>query len=712
MPRIYGHTWLLMLVTAILIAVASVLMFSSQDHLQEAQNLKTEKRTEYLATYLGNSLRLLNGDEDQTAWLIESARLYEDLAYLMLVDEKGHVLASINEPGAIRWGYNFPATVDLSASNSGVLRSSFPVPVDSLSEGILYLGMSEQLDPRFARSNKRLLEVAGSILFVLVLVLVLFARRFNGAEKHIVRLRKSRIELASEMGSLESKVSEQEEKASKLIQSEQRYKSLLESTMQSAFKDLEKQKQELEVEVEEKTVAQRSLKLYAERLSVLNSIEGKLVEESSLEDVTQHALEELQGLLNMPRASVVRIEQDGSTASVLVRVGVEVQSLDAPKEIPIDQFRTFKRGLFVTQDLSKLPEKAPSEETMLKEGMRSYCRMSLTADEKVVGALNVGSDRKGAFSEYDLKVIRDVADLLSIAFRQNLHKEERNRYELELISERDRAEEMARLKTAFLTNMTHEIRTPLSGIIGFAQVLHDEMPEEQREFTGLIQESAQRLLLTINSVLDLSKLEANKESFDYQVLDASQVVSDSVRLLIPLAERKNLTLDVVTGHEVPVRLDRNALEAIVNNIVGNAIKFTENGGVTVSVSLFENVAILEVQDTGSGISENFLPHLFDEFRQEYMDADRPHEGSGLGMAITSRLINKMGGAVEVRSKVGAGSIFKVSFPCHASKADQVSEGSTVESKALERNMLERNGDRAASPSQRSRDKSSKTSNEK
>ena len=186
-----------------------------------------------------------------------------------------------------------------------------------------------------------------------------------------------------------------------------------------------------------------------------------------------------------------------------------------------------------------------------------YCRVTLTAGDQLAGALNVAYAEPDLFDEEALKVVRDVADLLSIAFRQHAHHRERQQYQDELIAERDRAEEMARLQTAFLTNMTHEIRTPLSGIIGFAQVLDEELEDERKEFARLIQDAAKRLMSTINSVLDLSRLQADKEAFHLQQIDVSSVVAETVKLLEPLAERKDIGLERELG--VGVTAERRSL---------------------------------------------------------------------------------------------------------------------------------------------------------
>jgi signal transduction histidine kinase len=146
------------------------------------------------------------------------------------------------------------------------------------------------------------------------------------------------------------------------------------------------------------------------------------------------------------------------------------------------------------------------------------------------------------------------------------------------------------------------------------------------------------------------------------------VVRDSLSILTSLAIKKGIELNVHTQPHQFCNLDKNGLQAIVNNLVGNAIKFTEKGHVEVSVSRIEDEVCLKVLDTGVGISKKFIPFLFDEFRQEHMGVDRPHEGSGLGLAIAYKLVVRQGGRIEVESKPKQGTTFTVFFPCASSQA--------------------------------------------
>ena len=255
---------------------------------------------------------------------------------------------------------------------------------------------------------------------------------------------------------------------------------------------------------------------------------------------------------------------------------------------------------------------------------------------------------------------------------------ERKRAEVALVQAKDQAEEVARMKSAFLANMSHEIRTPLTGILGFADVLADEVDDEHREFVQLIERSGKRLLETLNSVLDLARLEADQMEIDLHAIDVGAFVHDAVRLLGPLAEEKGLTLETVV--ETPgarARVDSGGLNRILNNLVGNAIKFTGEGRITVRVSADERHLTLAVEDTGVGIDEGFLPHLFEEFKQESTGIGRSHEGSGLGLTITRRLVEMMHGTITVTSAKGGGSTFTITFP-RADGATPASEPSAPE----------------------------------
>lgn len=661
-------------VCATLIVLALTLIFSSHQHLGKLSEASARQKGQVIATHFNRSLGQQDADSTTLDLLIESTRLIDDLAYLVVTDERGAIVSAVNEPGARRAGFNFPEEVSPAQGEHPVFKMTHVVDLgDQGGAGTLFIGLERQKLDAGIQRDKQYFLLIGSILILIALVLLVTIKRFHFAEVNITKLRQARRALAMEKGSLESEVTVHREKEAALKESEERYRALLESTMQAAYDDLERQKISLEKEVEEKTNTQKMLRRTTRRLRALNAIERKLVEEAPVEEIALHALKELEGLIPVTSSSILELDHTSETISILASHGVQPSGYDSGEALPLSMFRSFKNGLFVARDLSRMGERAQIEDQLVEAGILCYCRVSLTIGDGIVGALSVGMNDNSGLDEEALKVIRDIADLVSIGFRQHQHKQERQQYQEELIAERDRAEEMARLKTAFLTNMTHEIRTPLSGIIGFAQVLQEEIQDEKREFATLIQDAAKRLMSTINSVLDLSRLEANKEAFHLKKLDVSNVVRETTRVLEPLAARKNLEFRVDTHGPTEARLDRNALEAILNNLVGNAIKFTDEGFVSVSVTGESGGVIIEVQDSGMGISDDFLPHIFDEFRQEYMEADRPHEGSGLGLAITSRLVQKLGGLIDVKSEPGVGTIFRVSFAAQVPTDDHVRE---------------------------------------
>ncbi len=260
---------------------------------------------------------------------------------------------------------------------------------------------------------------------------------------------------------------------------------------------------------------------------------------------------------------------------------------------------------------------------------------------------------------------------LAVKQRQDL-RELNEKYLLE----RDRANEANRLKSAFLANMSHEIRTPMTAILGFSEVLTTELSgkieEHHAAFLRSINVSGRRLLALLNDILDLSKIEAGHVEMEKNELDVVAEIEACVTPLRWIAQQKSLELRMDLYPEpVLIRGDRHRFAQIMTNLVSNGIKFTPQGSVRLRVSLEGSSGAasnapphvkVEVEDTGIGISEEFLPNIFEEFRQEHSGITKEFGGTGLGLAIADRLITRMGGTIEVRSRVNEGSVFTVRFP--------------------------------------------------
>ncbi|MFL5656630.1 MAG: ATP-binding protein [Ktedonobacteraceae bacterium] len=224
-------------------------------------------------------------------------------------------------------------------------------------------------------------------------------------------------------------------------------------------------------------------------------------------------------------------------------------------------------------------------------------------------------------------------------------------------------------KSVFLASMSHELRTPLNGIIGFSQLLHDEvvgpLSEEQKDYLGDVLASGRHLLALINELLDLAKVEAGKMTFSPEVVDLEQLAGEGCNSLGPLAAHKGIHVEIQVDPTLSeVRLDPAKFKQVLYNYLSNAIKFTpERGQVTVTIRpQDEETFVLEVEDTGIGIPPEDIGRLFVEFQQLDTGPAKKNQGTGLGLALTRRLVEAQGGSVGVRSTLGQGSIFFAILP--------------------------------------------------
>lgn len=240
---------------------------------------------------------------------------------------------------------------------------------------------------------------------------------------------------------------------------------------------------------------------------------------------------------------------------------------------------------------------------------------------------------------------------------------ERRLFEQELARARDAAVESERLKSEFLANMSHEIRTPLNSIIGLAELLA-EANAEQREYVRNLQKSGDTLLRTISDILDLSKITAGKIVLEEADISVRSIAERAIAALGVQARKKQLEMSLAVDQAVPaiVRGDAHRLEQVLNNIISNAVKFTERGAVSVKITLADQsssqaVVRFEVKDTGIGIPREAQHLLFHPFAQVDSSTTRQYGGSGLGLAIVAQLVELMGGHIGVESEPGVGSTF-------------------------------------------------------
>jgi signal transduction histidine kinase len=239
----------------------------------------------------------------------------------------------------------------------------------------------------------------------------------------------------------------------------------------------------------------------------------------------------------------------------------------------------------------------------------------------------------------------------------------------ELAVAKERAESSNRFKSEFLANMSHELRTPLNGIIGFTEFLIDEKPgplrPKQKEYLNDVLNSGRHLLQLINDVLDLAKVEAGKMELNLETFPLRKAIAEVCAVAKPIAQKKSIQVSVDVAPQLgDVTLDQQKFKQVLYNLLSNAVKFTDDGGKVDIIATPQDAHHfkLAVTDTGIGIKAEDLKRLFTEFEQLDSGADRRYEGTGLGLALTRKIVELQGGTIGVESEVGKGSTFTVTLP--------------------------------------------------
>ncbi len=302
----------------------------------------------------------------------------------------------------------------------------------------------------------------------------------------------------------------------------------------------------------------------------------------------------------------------------------------------------------------------------------------LAAHNQNIGALCLFSEKEIVFNQITVNLIKNLCATVAVTITNSRLYEEIRAHEKELEFEvarrtdelktaMERAQDADRIKSAFLATMSHELRTPLNSIIGFTGIILQELPgpinEEQRKQMLMVQNSSRHLLALINDVLDISKIEAGELKLLITTFDVKTSIEKVVNMIMPQSEKKGLKLNIHIADDVGIsKTDQRRLEQVILNLLNNAVKFTEQGSISLSCSTLDSNYILSVADTGIGITHENLSSIFQPFHQIDSGLSRNHEGTGLGLSICMKLLDLMGGSITAESRPDEGSTFKITFP--------------------------------------------------
>ncbi|PKP06958.1 MAG: hypothetical protein CVU10_05205 [Bacteroidetes bacterium HGW-Bacteroidetes-5] len=292
---------------------------------------------------------------------------------------------------------------------------------------------------------------------------------------------------------------------------------------------------------------------------------------------------------------------------------------------------------------------------------KSWLGVPLIIENRIIGVMVLQSyTQENAYDKGSIRFLEMVAREIAVVFqRAEMIKN--------LIKSKDRAEESDRLKSAFLANMSHEIRTPMNGILGFLQLLSEgEISSGDRDYYfDVINKSGERLLSTINDIIEISKIESGQLSTSVSYVDIGSILDFQYEFFVKQAQQKGLKLTLCktrTPIIKTIKTDKHILDGILTNLIKNAIKFTEKGTIEFGNYIKGDAMFFYVKDTGIGISPDRHQAIFERFVQADLDYKRPHEGSGLGLSIVKAYVNMLGGEINLESESGVGSTFFFSIP--------------------------------------------------
>jgi signal transduction histidine kinase len=400
----------------------------------------------------------------------------------------------------------------------------------------------------------------------------------------------------------------------------------------------------------------------ATRLARLQSVTDAALAHLSMDELLRELLERIVRMLGADTAAIFLV--DVRRGLLVLRAGAGLEAGRRRDPLPL---RSAGSGLVASEGrplrLDDLAGVQLATDYLQAVGMRALLAVPLRVEGRVLGVLRVAAARPRAFDDGDVTLLQRVGDRAALAIEQaRLWEAER--------AARASAEDANRMKDEFLATLSHELRTPLTAILGWAEVLRrggSASPAQTSRAIEAIHRNARVQVQLVDDLLDVSRIITGKLGLELRPVTLEPVIEGALEAVAPAATAKGVRLEPFAAGHVTVLLgDPDRLQQVLWNLLSNAVKFTPPGGrVRVSVEPVATSVRVRVEDTGKGIGADFLPHVFERFRQASGGTTRPHGGLGLGLAIVRHLVELHGGTVAVESEgEGKGAAFIVELPLH------------------------------------------------
>jgi len=418
----------------------------------------------------------------------------------------------------------------------------------------------------------------------------------------------------------------------------------------------------------EETVSERTSENYRKKIEGLHEASRSLVSAGNFKDVLNQCAKIAEDLVSAEGVTIYLLkEEEGTLEAMITRENYAEQILSTT--LKVGEGVTGKVALsgkaeMVNRvDLTNKGKQIPG--TPLEP--ESLISIPIKVRNKVIGVMTVSRLGKREFVDDDFKLLEHLANISASAMENARLFNRTLGVEKDLVDARKQAQVSDRMKKSFISTMSHEVRTPLNSILGFATILESELKHQltqtQQEFLKIINRSGLRLKSIIEEILELSEIESDQLALKLERLHGNDLVKESLDEMREMARQKNLgVLESYDSLDPWIMADVKRFRKALGNLLENAVKYTKSGSISVSTGLSGNDYTITISDTGIGIKEEFRPHLFKMFRQGDDGMDRSYEGMGLGLAVAHRLVSAMGGTIQVESEVGKGSRFTVKFP--------------------------------------------------